>query len=237
MLRRCLPGSRVVFATMRTGALIAGLVALLAVAGCGGEDESPAKPRRQPGWRRAGRPADLLARRRHRGRHGQLVVQPDGTGSLTTRSGGERAVKLEPLSSRRSRTASSRPTCRPSRGFDRLQARAGRPRYRSFLTERDRDDRCPASYRIVWAPSSGRQQDRRRPRSSLRSAVIPVSSLRTGTLGTREHEKKPRTEQLDASLIEVGSRWGAESPTNKSETGMGCPARSLRLQPPGELNT
>jgi hypothetical protein len=35
MLRR-LPGSRVVFATMRTGALIAGLVALLAVAGCGG---------------------------------------------------------------------------------------------------------------------------------------------------------------------------------------------------------
>ena len=48
MLRR-FPRSRVVFATMRTGALIAGLVALLAVAGCGGEDESPADPGGDPG--------------------------------------------------------------------------------------------------------------------------------------------------------------------------------------------
>ena len=91
MLRR-FPRSRVVFATMRTGALIAGLVALLAAAGCGGEDESPA----DPGGAELAGPLTFSRGGGIDGRIDKLVVQPDGTGSLTTRSGGERAVKLEP---------------------------------------------------------------------------------------------------------------------------------------------
>jgi len=94
MLRR-FPGSRVVFATMRTGALIAGLVALLAVAGCGGEDESPADPG-EPGGASLAGPLTYTRGGGIAGRTDKLVVQPDGSGSLTTRSGGERAVKLEP---------------------------------------------------------------------------------------------------------------------------------------------
>jgi len=95
MLRR-LPGSRVVFATMRTGALIAGLVALLAVAGCGGEDESPADPGGGPGGAELAGPLTFSRGGGIEGRTDKLVVQPDGTGSLTTRSGGDRSVKLEP---------------------------------------------------------------------------------------------------------------------------------------------
>ena len=94
MLRR-FPRSRVVFATMRTGALIAGLVALLAVAGCGGEDESPADPG-DPGGAELAGPLTFSRGGGIEGRTDKLVVQPDGAGSLTTRSGGERAVSLEP---------------------------------------------------------------------------------------------------------------------------------------------
>ena len=95
MLRR-FPGSRVVFATMRTGALIAGLVALLAVAGCGGEDESPADPGGDPGGAELAGPLTFSRGGGIAGRTDKLVLQPDGAGSLTTRSGGQRAVKLKP---------------------------------------------------------------------------------------------------------------------------------------------
>ena len=94
MLRR-FSDSRVVFARMRTGALIAGLVAMLALAGCGGEDESPADPG-DPGGAQLTGPLTYSRGGGIEGRTDKLVVQPDGTGSLTTRSGGERAVKLDP---------------------------------------------------------------------------------------------------------------------------------------------
>jgi hypothetical protein len=92
MLRR-LRRSCVVFATMRTAVLIAGLLAL-AMAGCGGDDESPASPGND-GPSLAG-PLTFTRGGGIAGRTDKLVVQPDGTGSLTTRSGGERAVKLAP---------------------------------------------------------------------------------------------------------------------------------------------
>ena len=92
MLRR-FRDSRVVFARMRTGALIAGLVAMLALAGCGGEDESPADPG-DPGGAQLAGPLTYSRGGGIEGRMDKLVVQPDGTGSLTTKTG-ERSVKLE----------------------------------------------------------------------------------------------------------------------------------------------
>jgi hypothetical protein len=91
MLRR-LRSSRVVFAKMRTAVLIAGLMTL-AIAGCGGDDESPADPG-EPGGAQLAGPLTFTRGGGIAGRTDKLVVQPDGTGSLTTRSGGERAVKL-----------------------------------------------------------------------------------------------------------------------------------------------
>jgi hypothetical protein len=93
MLRRT-RNSRVVFAKMRTAVLIAGLMTL-AIAGCGGDDESPAEPGGSGGAQLAG-PLTFTRGGGIAGRTDKLVVQPDGSGSLTTRSGGERAVKLEP---------------------------------------------------------------------------------------------------------------------------------------------
>jgi hypothetical protein len=80
---------------MRTGALIAGLVALLAVAGCGGEDESPADPGGDGGGAELAGPLTFSRGGGIAGRSDKLVVQPDGSASLTTKSGGERAVKLD----------------------------------------------------------------------------------------------------------------------------------------------
>jgi hypothetical protein len=79
---------------MRTAVLIAGLMTTLAIAGCGGDDESPADPGEPAGAQLAG-PLTFTRGGGIAGRADELVVQPDGTGSLTTRSGGERAVKLE----------------------------------------------------------------------------------------------------------------------------------------------
>jgi hypothetical protein len=96
MLRRT-RSSRVVFAKMRSAVLIAGLMTL-AIAGCGGDDESPAGSR-GPGSSGGAQLAGPLTFTRGggiAGRADKLVVQPDGSVSLTTRSGGERAVKLEP---------------------------------------------------------------------------------------------------------------------------------------------
>jgi len=92
MLRR-LRSSRVVFAKMRTAVLIAGLMTL-AIAGCGGDDESPSEPG-EPGGAQLAGPLTFTRGGGIAGRTDKLVVQPDGTGSLTTRSGGERAVKLD----------------------------------------------------------------------------------------------------------------------------------------------
>jgi len=78
---------------MRTAVLIAGLMTL-AIAGCGGDDESPADPGEPNGAQLAG-PLTFTRGGGIAGRTDKLVVQPDGSGSLTTRSGGERAVKLE----------------------------------------------------------------------------------------------------------------------------------------------
>ena len=78
MLRRS-RDSRVVFATMRTGALIAGLVAVLALAGCGGEDESPAEPG-EPGGAQLGGSLTYSRGGGIEGRMDKLVVRPDGTG-------------------------------------------------------------------------------------------------------------------------------------------------------------
>jgi hypothetical protein len=96
MLRRT-RSSRVVFAKMRSAVLIAGLMTL-AIAGCGGDDESPAAsggPGSSGGAQLAG-PLTFTRGGGIAGRADKLVVQPDGSVSLTTRSGGERAVKLEP---------------------------------------------------------------------------------------------------------------------------------------------
>jgi hypothetical protein len=93
MLRRS-RDPRVVFAKMRTAVLIAGLMTL-AIAGCGGDDESPADPGGSGGAQLAG-PLTFTRGGGIAGRTDRLVVQPDGSVSLTTRSGGERAVKLEP---------------------------------------------------------------------------------------------------------------------------------------------
>jgi hypothetical protein len=82
-----------VFAKMRTAVLIAGLMTL-AIAGCGGDDESPADPG-EPGGAQLAGPLTFTRGGGIAGRTDKLVVQPDGTGSLTTRSGGERAVKLD----------------------------------------------------------------------------------------------------------------------------------------------
>lgn len=92
MLRR-FRDSRVVFARMRMGALIAGLVAMLALAGCGGEDESPAEPG-EPGGAQLGGPLTYSRGGGIDGRTDKLVVQPDGTGSLSTKAG-RRSVKLD----------------------------------------------------------------------------------------------------------------------------------------------
>jgi hypothetical protein len=92
MLRR-IRTSRVVFAKMRTAVLIAGLMTL-AIAGCGGEDESPADPG-EPGGAQLAGPLTFTRGGGIAGRTDKLVIQPDGRGSLTTRSGGERAVKLD----------------------------------------------------------------------------------------------------------------------------------------------
>jgi hypothetical protein len=70
----------------------------LVLAGCGGDDESPAGSR-GPGSSGGAQLAGPLTFTRGggiAGRADKLVVQPDGSVSLTTRSGGERAVKLEP---------------------------------------------------------------------------------------------------------------------------------------------
>jgi hypothetical protein len=93
MLRR-IRDSRVVFAKMRTAVLIAGLMTL-ALAGCGGDDESPADPGGSGGGGQLSGPLTFTRGGGIAGRTDKLVVQPDGSGSLTTRSGGERAVKLE----------------------------------------------------------------------------------------------------------------------------------------------
>ena len=92
MLRR-FRDSRVVFARMRTGALIAGLIAMLALAGCGGEDESPAEPG-EPGGAQLGGPLSYSRGGGIEGRMDKLTVRPDGTGSLTTKSG-ERSLELD----------------------------------------------------------------------------------------------------------------------------------------------
>ena len=94
MLRR-VRDSRVVFAKMRTAVLIAGLMTL-ALAGCGGDDESPAGSGGSSGGAQLAGPLTFTRGGGIAGRTDKLVVQPDGSGSLTTRSGGERAVKLEP---------------------------------------------------------------------------------------------------------------------------------------------
>jgi hypothetical protein len=78
---------------MRTGALIAGLVAMLALAGCGGEDESPADPG-DPGGAQLTGPLTYSRGGGIAGRMDKLVLQPDGTGSLTTKMG-ERQVELD----------------------------------------------------------------------------------------------------------------------------------------------
>ena len=95
MLRR-IRDSRVVFATMRTAVLIAGLMTL-ALAGCGGDDESPAGSggSGSSGGAQLTGPLTFTRGGGIAGRADKLVVQPDGSGSLTTRSGGERAVKLQ----------------------------------------------------------------------------------------------------------------------------------------------
>ena len=92
MLRR-FPDSRVVFAKMRTGALIAGVVALLAMAGCSGDDESPADPG-DPGGARLTGPLTYSRGGGIAGRMDKLVLRPDGSGTLTTKTG-ERSVKLD----------------------------------------------------------------------------------------------------------------------------------------------
>jgi hypothetical protein len=92
MLRR-FRSSRVVFAKMRTAALIAGLMTL-AIVGCGGDEESPADSG-EPGGAQLAGPVTFTRGGGIAGRTDKLVVQPDGTGSLTTRSGGQRAVKLD----------------------------------------------------------------------------------------------------------------------------------------------
>ncbi|HEX5954984.1 MAG TPA: hypothetical protein VFY37_03525 [Solirubrobacterales bacterium] len=92
MLRR-FPDSRVVFGKMRTGALIAGVVAMLALAGCGGEDESPADPG-DPGGAPLTGPLTYSRGGGIAGRMDKLVLQPDGGGTVTTKTG-ERTFKLE----------------------------------------------------------------------------------------------------------------------------------------------
>lgn len=92
MLRR-IRNPRVGFAKMRSAVLIAGLMTL-AIAGCGGDDESPADPGGSGGAELSG-PLTFTRGGGIAGRTDKLVVRPDGSGSLTTRSGGERAVKLE----------------------------------------------------------------------------------------------------------------------------------------------
>src|SRR5215217_6176731 len=65
----------------------------LAIAGCGGDDESPAGsggPGSSGGAQLAG-PLTFTRGGGIAGRADKLVVQPDGSVSLTTRSGGERA--------------------------------------------------------------------------------------------------------------------------------------------------
>ena len=93
---RWIRSSRVVFAKMRTAVLIAGLMTL-AIAGCGGDDESPAGSggAGSSGGAQLTGPLTFTRGGGIAGRTDKLVVQPDGSGSLTTRSGGERAVKLE----------------------------------------------------------------------------------------------------------------------------------------------
>ena len=95
MLRR-IRDSRVVFAKMRSAVLIAGLMTL-ALAGCGGDEESPAGSggSGSSGGAQLAGPLTFTRGGGIAGRTDKLVVQPDGSGSLTTRSGGERAVKLE----------------------------------------------------------------------------------------------------------------------------------------------
>lgn len=90
---RWIRSPRVVFAKMRTAVLIAGLMSL-AIVGCGGDEESPADPGGSGGTQLTG-PLTFTRGGGIAGRTDKLVVQPDGSGSLTTRSGGERAVKLE----------------------------------------------------------------------------------------------------------------------------------------------
>ena len=117
---------------MRKGALIAGLVALLAVAGCGGEDESPAD-QGEPGGASLAGPVTYSRGGGIAGRTDKLVVQPDGSGSLTTRSGGERAVKLEPSQMRQIADGVERPTSPAARGLDRRAGPAGRLRVPRLL--------------------------------------------------------------------------------------------------------
>jgi hypothetical protein len=78
---------------MRTGALIAGVVAMLALSGCGGEDESPADPGDPSGAPLTG-PLTYSRGGGIAGRMDRLVLQPDGSGALTTKMG-DRSFTLE----------------------------------------------------------------------------------------------------------------------------------------------
>ena len=81
--------------TMRIGLAIVGLVALAAVAGCG-DDEKETPPGGGGGGGGSRLEGELTYTRGGgiAGRADRLVVRPDGSGTLETRKGGKRDVKL-----------------------------------------------------------------------------------------------------------------------------------------------
>ena len=66
---------------------------MLALAGCGGEDESPADPG-EPGGAQLTGPLTYSRGGGIAGRMDKLVLRPDGTGTVTTKTG-EHSVKLD----------------------------------------------------------------------------------------------------------------------------------------------
>ena len=173
MLRRS-RDSRVVFATMRTGALIAGLVAMLALGGCGGEDESPADPG-DPGGAQLGGPLTYSRGGGIDGRMDKLVVQPDGTASLTTKAG-ERSVKLDAAQMQALADEVERADI-PSLPED---STAERPQpdalgYRVVYEGRHRDDRVRPHPRSDGSAGRDARQDRR----ALRRRVTRITDPRS----------------------------------------------------------
>ena len=83
--------------TMRTGLVLTGLVLLAALGGCGGGDEEAEAPGGgDGGGARLEGPLTYTRGGGIAGRSDRLVVRPDGSGTVTTRQGGERSVKLTP---------------------------------------------------------------------------------------------------------------------------------------------